>query len=236
MVTLLGYLDGLTAAVIIITAVVFGSLSFFHARKLGAKLLYYAGALVVVVGLLWLGPFVEFLTVLLTGGNIPGELYGILSYIWVGPAVVIAFYLGGELMAPEKTKIIVGIYTVLGVIFEVFMFIFPNGNNSAIGTFTWDDPTAGNLLNTGFNRASPTFWLVALFLISVLIFLGIGFALKAKQATGDLRRKFSYLSIAFIIFVVSGALDSILDPGVAIGFVRLLMATFAIWTYLGLKT
>jgi len=233
---IMGFLDGLTAAVIIITALVFGSLSFFSARKLGAKLLYYAAALVVLVGLLWLGPFTEFLSVLITGINLPGELYGFLSYIWVGPAVIIAFFMGSELIAPERKKIIVGIYGALGVVFEIFMFAFPNGNVNPIGAFTWEPPAEGNLINTGFNMASPTFWLVAILLISVLFFLGVGFALKAKQATGDLRKKFTYLSIAFIIFVICGALDSVLDPGVAIGFVRLVMATFPLFTYLGLKT
>jgi hypothetical protein len=233
---IIGFLDGITAAVIITTGVVFGLLSFFSARKIGAKLLYFAGGLVVLVGLLWLGPFTEFLSVLITGINLPGELYGFLSYIWVAPAVVLAFYLGGELMAPEKTKIIVGIYTALGIVFEILMFALPNGNTNALGTFTWEQPAEGFLINTSFNMSSPTFWIILIFLISVLVFLGIGFALKAKQATGDLRRKFTYLSIGFIIFFVCGALDSVLDPGIAIGFVRLIMATFAIWTYLGLKT
>lgn len=236
MVSFTGILDGITASVILVTALVFGLLSYLSARKLGAKLLYYAGALVIFVGLLWLGPMAEFFTVLLTGTNFPGELYGILSYIWVAPAVVLAFYLGGELIAPDKKKIIVGIYAVLGAIFEIFMFIFPNGNTNPIGTFTWETPGEGELINTSFNLSSPPFWLVATFLISVLIFLGIGFALKAKQATGDLRKKFTYLSVAFIIFTVCGALDSVLDPGVAIGIVRAVMATFALWTYLGLKT
>jgi hypothetical protein len=61
-------------------------------------------------------------------------------------------------------------------------------------------------------------------------------AVKAKQATGTLRKKFSYLSIGFIIFVLCGALDSILTLVYAIGIVRIVMATFALWMYLGLKT
>ncbi len=233
-------LDGLTAALIILSSTIFGALSVYHAKKLGAKLLYFAAAMVVVVGFLWLGPFVEFLTVLFTGGalHLPAELYGWLSYLWVAPGIVLAMYLGGELLAPDKKKIIIVIFLILGIIFELLIFLFPNGNAGQIlGTFTWKEPGAGELvmINTGFNRSAISFWLVALFLLSVLIFEGVGFGLKAKQATGALRKKFAFLSIGFTIFVVCGTLDSILDVGPIIGIVRGVMSTFAIWTYLGLK-
>ncbi|GAI84598.1 unnamed protein product, partial [marine sediment metagenome] len=42
--------------------------------------------------------------------------------------------------------------------------------------------------------------------------------------------------LGFTIFVVCGALDSILTIPVAIGVVRGVMMTFALWMYLGLKT
>ena len=78
--------------------------------------------------------------------------------------------------------------------------------------------------------------MVLVMLVAVLVFLGIGFFLKAKQSTGALRKKFFYLGFGFTLFVVCAALDSILTPGISIGFVRIAMATFAIWMYLGLKT
>ena len=90
--------------------------------------------------------------------------------------------------------------------------------------------------STYFKIFGSLFLLIALFLIVALIFLGIGFIIKAKQATGELRKKFAFLAVGFIIFVVCGALDSILTLPVAIGFVRVLMMTFALWMYLGFKT
>ncbi|MHA1190789.1 MAG: hypothetical protein ACTSP9_00665, partial [Promethearchaeota archaeon] len=93
-----------------------------------------------------------------------------------------------------------------------------------------------DLIDASFIRSHPTFLMIALFLVVILIVLGIGFFVKAKQATGDLRKKFIYLGLGFTIFVVCGALDSIVPPGIAIGFVRGLMMTFALWMYLGLKS
>jgi hypothetical protein len=239
-VSLIGFLDGVTASIIILSSTIFGILSFYNAKKLGAKLLYYAGLMMIFIGLFWLGPFVDFLMVLFLNTNIsPHYLYGWLSYLWVGPAVIVAMYLGAELLAPDKKKVIVIIYGIIGALFEVLIFLFPPYNEGAYGTFEFEPIAAGDLVNSSFQMAFPAFWIVAFFLISVLIFEGIGFAIKANQASGTLRKKFIFLSLAFIIFVVCGALDSILDVsrlGAAVGIVRIVMSTFALWMFLGLKS
>lgn len=232
MVSTLGYLDGLTATGIILSSVIFGILSFYHARKLGARLLGIAGAMMILIGLLWLGPFVDFLLILTTGKNIrPTQVYMWLSYMWVAPAIILGMYLGSELLAPEKKKAIIIFYAILGVIFELYLFL------DWTHVFTWTLNNPGqDTIDSSFQRTSPAYWIIIFFLISTFIFEGIGFAIKAKQATGEIRKKFRYLSIGFIVFVVCGALDSVIPPGVAIGFSRAVMMTFALWMFLGLKT
>ncbi|MHA1196043.1 MAG: hypothetical protein ACTSRH_05325 [Promethearchaeota archaeon] len=230
MISLIGLLDGITASGIVLSATIFGLLSFYRASKLGAKLLAVAGLTMFFVGFLWLGPMVDFFMVLFTETNLnPEMIYSVLSYMWVAPALITAMYLGSELMIPKRKWIIVGIYIVLGIIFEYFLWF----HNSESFSFKL---VPGDLIDAEFRREYFTFILVAFFLLSTLIFLGIGFLIKAKQATGDLRKKFIYLALGFIIFVVCGALDSIIPPGVAIGFIRVIMMTFALWMYLGLKT
>jgi hypothetical protein len=232
MVSTLGYLDGLTATGIILSSVIFGILSFYHARKLGARLLGIAGMMMILIGLLWLGPFVDFLMILTTGKNIrPVQVYMWLSYMWVAPAIILAMYLGSELLAPEKKKAILIFYSILGVIFELYLFL------DWTNAFTWTLNNPGQeIIDSSFQRTSPAYWIIIFFLVSTFIFEGIGFAIKAKQATGEIRKKFRYLSIGFIVFVVCGALDSVIPPGVAIGISRLVMMTFALWMFLGLKT
>ena len=232
MVSTLGYLDGLTATGIILSSVIFGLLSFHSARKLEAKLLAVAGVMMILIGLFWLGPFIDFLSIMVTGKNIhPIQVYGWLSYVWVAPAIIVAMYLGSELLVPEKKKIIIAIYAILGIIFELLIFLDVHGTF----TFTLNNP-GQDTIDSSFNRTSLTYWLIIFFLISTFIFMGIGFAIKAKQATGEIRKKFTFLSLGFIVFVVCGAIDSILPLGVAIGFSRAIMMTFALWMYLGLKT
>ena len=230
-VSALGWLDGLTASGIILSSVIFGLLSLYKAKKVGAKLLAIAGLTMFFVGCLWLGPFVDFILVTFFNTNItPDWYYSLLSYTNVVPALIFAMYLGGSLLLPKKKWIIVGIYIILGGIFEYFLW-FQNALS-----FEYFPLNPGDLIDVDFKRNYITFYFVLLFLVSALIFLGIGFAIKAKQSTGELRKKFMYLSLGFIIFVVCGALDSILKLPVAIGVIRGVMMTFALWMYLGLKT
>jgi hypothetical protein len=232
MVNTVGFIDGISAMGILFSSVLFGLYTLYKAKKLGANLLYFAGGTMIFVGFLWLGPTTDFFSLLLTGYNLPrAQIYGWLSYLWVAPAVVCAMYLGSQLILPQAKYYIAGVYLVLGIIFEIFLFTDP------VGTFEVKDHIAQEeLINVGFNMGHPTFILIAVFLLSSLIFLGFGFAYKSKQSVGALRKKFAYLSIGFTIFVVVGALDSILDVIFLVGIVRLIMCSFSLWMYLGLKT
>ena len=232
--SLLGFVDGFTATCIIISAVIFGLISFYHARKLDAKLLAIVGLINIFTGLFWLGPATDFFMVLLTGNNIdPEYLYGWLSYMWIAPAVIVAFYLGAELMVPNKKKIITGIYAILGVVFEILLWTMPIGSN---GVFVFNPHGEGDLIDSGFNRLNPAFWLIAFFLLSVFVFLVIGMAIKAKQTTGELRRKFVLIFLAYLIFFVCGIADALFIPGLYLGIWRGVMIANPLLLYLGFKT
>ncbi|MHA1914080.1 MAG: hypothetical protein ACW986_13555 [Promethearchaeota archaeon] len=228
-----GFLDGGTATLIVVSSVIFGLFSIYKSAKLKAKLLTIAGFTMIFVGFLWLGPTVDFFFILLGSGNINPVIYVLLSYLWVAPALLFAIYLGGELIMPKRKWILFVIFVILGVAFEYFLWF--DTNNSFDQPITASIP-GETIIDASFNTAHPTFLLVAVFLVSALVLLGIGFAIKAKQSTGILRKKFMYLSIGFIIFVLSGAFDAIIPVVLIIGIVRVVMAFFALFMYLGLKT
>ncbi|MFX0138682.1 MAG: hypothetical protein ACFFDN_33880, partial [Candidatus Hodarchaeota archaeon] len=120
----IGWVDGISAMGIIIFATSFGLFFFYKSRKSKLPLLSYAGLMLIFVGLLWLGPTCDFLSVSLTGKNLdPILLYPILSYMWVAPALICATYIFAELIIPKRKKIIITIYIILGIIFELFLFL-----------------------------------------------------------------------------------------------------------------
>jgi hypothetical protein len=230
-----GWLSGITATLIVFSSVFFGLLSFYRSIKLKAKLLSIAGLVMIFVGFLWLGPTTDFFLKLITDYNLsPETTYVFLSYTWVGPALFFAMYLGGELMIPKYKWVLVGIFVVLGGIFEYFLWTQPGIGESF--EFIEPRPAVGGIIDAGFSRGHPTYIMVIVMLIASLVLLAIGMTVKAKQSTGSLRKKFIYLAVGFYIFVLCAALDSILTLPLAIGVVRVVMATFAVWMYLGLKT
>ncbi|TFG26089.1 MAG: hypothetical protein EU532_10790 [Promethearchaeota archaeon] len=231
MVSQLGLLDGLTAIGVLTSSVICGSISLYTAKKLDAKLLYAAGLAMIFSGLFFLGPTTDIILVLATGKNIsPMYLYGILSYMWVAVSVLPTMYLGAELIIPDKKKAIVGIYAILGVIFQLFLFL------DTINAFIFTLGVPGeDLIDASFNRTHPTYFFILFFLLSTLIFCGIGFLVKAKQATGLLRKKFLLLSLGYIDFVIAGTLDSLFAPGIMLFFVRIAMMCSPWLIYIGLK-
>lgn len=227
-----GLLDGLTAMGVVASSVTFGLLFLYKSKKLKANLLMYAGFMVFFAGLLYLGPFSDFMSVSLTGNNLDNTrgIYGILSYMWVAPALIFAMYLGGALMLPEKKWYIVSVYVILAIIFELFLFL------DTMNSFIFQLANPGeDLIDSGFVYGSPTFILIAIFLLSILIFNGFGFLRKSLQLTGVLKRKFIFLSLGQIIFVVAGAGDSLVTPGVLLVFIRVLMVSSSWLMYMGLK-
>ena len=121
-----GWLDGITASGVVIFGIVFGLYFIYHSKKVKAKLLYYVGVLVILAGLAFLGVFLDFLTVIITGKNLDNSfgIIGLLSYVWIAPLIVIGIYIGAELMTPKRKGLLTGIYIVLMGIFENISILF----------------------------------------------------------------------------------------------------------------
>ena len=231
MISPLGLLDGITSLLILSSALIFGAISIYHAIIHKAKLLGVAGLAMIFGGCLWLGPSVDFFMVVFTGKNLsPIELYGILSFVWVGPALVCVYYLGGELIAPNKKWYIIGFYSILAIIFEIYLFL----DISNVFIFRLDNP-GEDLIDARFVRWTPIYFLTIFVFISHVFVLALGFAIKAYQSTLKLRKKFLLLTLGFSIFIIGGTLDTLIPVGVAIGIIRVITMTFPLWIYLGLK-
>jgi len=232
MLSLEGWLCGLTGSGVLLVGISIGLFLIYKSKKLNANLLFLVGLEIIFMSLLFLGQFVDFLSILFFGTNLnPAYLYGLLCYMWVAPTVVFGLYISATLIIPEKRKIIVGIYTIIGIIFEFFLWF--DFNNSF--TIKLPDQPGTRIIDISFNRTHPTFILIAFFLITALLFLGVGFAIKAKQAAGELRKNFALLSAGWIMFVICGMLDSLTDPGIGLFIVRIGYQSSSWFFYFSLK-
>ena len=73
------------------------------------------------------------------------------------------------------------------------------------------------------------------FLISGLVFNGFGFLRKSRQSSGEIKRKFLYLALGWILFIICGALDGLVDPGIYTFFIRFGLIISIIFMYLGVR-
>ena len=234
MLNFFGWIDGITSSFVVIFGLIFGSFFILRARKIKAKLLVYLGSATIFAGLLFLGVFLDFIFVIITGTNLNNTngLIGLLSYVWYAPAVILSIYIGVELLLEKKNWLFLSVYIILSLIFEVFIFIFPMDSFSFEYPLDMDNPET--LIDYNINLFSIAGILMAILLIPLLILLGFGFFRKAMQSSGNIRNKFLLLSAGSISFCLFGLLEGLTAPGIAIIFVRLgYLSSFWLF-YLGL--
>ena len=228
-----GWLDGITASGVVIFGIIIGLYFIYHSKKVEAKLLFYVGVLVILAGLAFLGVFLDFLNVVITGKNLDNSyaIVGLLSYVWIAPLIVVGIYLGAELMSPKRKRLLTWIYLVLMVIFEILLFLDPFGSFD----FTYPDKSGDELIDYNLNLGSPAGILMIIFIISMLGFLGIGFLIKAFQATGEIRKKFLLLALGVFLYCIFGLFESLTVPGYALIIIRIGYISGPLFMYFGLK-
>lgn len=233
MLTLIGWIDGLTASGVVIFGFIFGFFFIYKSKKTNAKILIALGLANLFAGLVFLGVFLDFVTVLISGINIDNTngLVGILSYIWLAPAIITAIYIGSKLLVPKLKWVIISLFAVLSIFFYIIIFMDP------FAAFNFDYPAIPGELLIDYNTIilSIAGMLMAFFLLSTVILLGFGFLIKGFQSTGVLKKKFFLLSLGAIFFCVFGLLEGLTAPGVMIIFVRIGYLASFWFMYYGLK-
>jgi len=228
-----GWFNGLTALLVVIFATIFGTIFAFRAKKLNANLLKYGALMGIFAGFLWMAPMIDFLFMAITQGHLTQvmdiRMYGVLSYMWVGPAFLCAMYVGLELQYPDKKKIFFAFFIPLCIIFEIVLFV------DASNTFKFSEESTVDLIDSTFQYTSPAFIMIAIFLLFIFLLNGIGALRKAAQSTGDIRKNFLYLAVSFNLFIIVAVFDAFIPAGSILSIARLGMIVCAWSMYLALK-
>jgi len=215
-----GWIDGITALGVVTLGIIFGIFFFYESRKKGAKLLSYLGLANIFAGLMFLGVFMDFLFVLVVDQNIANDgTVAILSYIWFAPAIITAMYIGAELLAQKFKKYIFIAILIISIFFEIVIFIDPLGSFNFIPEPP--ESPSKNLIDYNVNLNTLAGFMMGGLLISVLIFLGIGFLYKGLESTGVIRKNFLLLSAGSLCFCIFGLLEGLTVPGPIVIVVRI---------------
>lgn len=229
---LLGWIDGISAAIVVFSGFFFGGFFLYQARKREAKLLTQLAFIVMFAGLLYLGVFLDFLSMLSRGKNLskPQGLVALLSYIWFPPTMVSAAYLALGIREHKSQVPFTALYGVLAVIFYILIFLDPLGS-FYLGRYA---PPGEGLIDYNINSASPAGIFLLIMLAPILIFLGYGAFRFGQETSGTIRTQFLLLGLGVLSFGIFGLLEGLTQPGVAVIFVRIGYLSSFLWMYLGL--
>ena len=231
-----GWGNGLSATFGFIFGLVLGVWIVIQARKVKAKILTLMGLNIIVAGFGWVGITLDFLSILLTGNNLPnpGGWMGIINIMGAPLVLAVSLYIGGELMIPKLKKYIVASFLIITVIFEFFLFTNP------LGTFEFEDPipSGSNLILIKIVTESPSNYLYISFQFIGFFFCGFGYLIKSFKSSGVIKRKFLSLSIGYLLFVgipIFSGFMSRMDISIPIVLSRLIMASAFLFFYFGLR-
>jgi len=191
---------------IVCFAGIFGIIMAYKAKKMNARVLFYCGLMAIFVGLIWIGTFVDLWLMFFQIGHIPDRhIYCIMEYMWAFPAFVYAMIIGAELMTPDKKKLILVISIILGIFYELFLFL------GAREAFKTPEPPAGELYSSSFVLLHPVFLFIAVFIGTIFVFLVIGSLRMGLKSSGELRTKYFLLALGFFLFIMVVFIDSFFD-------------------------
>jgi len=151
--------------------------------------------------------------------------------MWAPTITCLAMYIGAELIIPKRKWYLESFYIVLGIIFELLVFL------DTMNSFTFNMPNnpGENVIDASIIIPSPAFIIMVAFLLGGWILNGFGFFYKAINSKGVIKKKYYLLSIGFNLFIFSTVLEVLISPGIFLFIVRIGMISSTWFWYLGLR-
>jgi len=228
-----GWLDGISSTAVVIIGIIFGLFFIRVSKKRELKRLTYLGLFSIFAALLYLGVFLDFLSVIFTSENFPDvyNLVALLSYIFFAPAMLTIMYISMDIQLPKYKWPILGLYLILGIVFNILIFLDP------YSSFYYDPPqnSGETLIDYNIQLLSHAGIFLAIMLLPVVITLGLILIIKSIQASGVIRKKFFLLACGAFSYGIFGMLEGFTAPGILVVIVRAGYIISFWLMYLGLK-
>ncbi|NMC04029.1 MAG: hypothetical protein GYA24_02395 [Candidatus Lokiarchaeota archaeon] len=209
--------NGLSATAIIVTGYVIGTRLLMETRRTTSKLLGWQALFAICLGSFYLGTVASFWMLVFLDQNIqPPELGAILCYTVAPVGIATVMYIGFSMIKPNLAKPISIIYMISAIPFWMNLwFDWPEKSKMVVLT--------GPAELIDIELLSWTNILTAVYILSMILVLGTGFLMLAKQTTGQVRKRSIYYATGIIMFSIGGIIDSRFPLGIWMVLVRLFM-------------
>jgi len=221
----LDFLNGIFSFIFVIISLVVGFLILIRYVRYKEKIYFFVGATWILISEPWWPSSLSFLVSLSNGVGLDPTIYFLIGNTLVPLAIALWLIAFTDFLFTEKRKLILSVFAIIGIIFEIMFF-----------TLLLIDPVLIGSLNPPVD-VSYNFFMMIFLLIFILIVVisGLLFArLSLKSDDPEVKLKGKLLVIAYIAFFVGALLDSSIRLNeLGIIFVRLTLIASAIFWYGG---
>ena len=222
---LLDFLNGIFSFIFVIISLVVGFLILIRYVRYKEKIYFFVGATWILISEPWWPSSLSFLVSLSNGVGLDPTIYFLIGNTLVPLAIALWLLAFTDFLFTEKRKLILSVFAIIGIIFEIMFF-----------TLLLIDPVLIGNLNPPVDVSYNFFMMIfLLFFILIVVISGLLFArLSLKSDDPEVKLKGKLLVIAYIAFFVGALLDSSIrlnEPGII--FVRLTLIASAIFWYGG---
>ncbi len=220
---LVDLISGASASAILLTGYITGLVTIIKGAKQKASLMVWSGLFLVLMGQFYLGTVVSFIKLLLTGTNLTTPyLAARLAYTGAPIAITIAMYVGFSMIRPEWRYNMTVFYAASSIFYWLGLYV------PRYSAWTMEEVIVPYGLGMGeslvdISLGSWVLILTALYLVSMLVFNTSGLLVLAKRSSGVIKKKAVIQSIGYFIFVIIGAIDSLVPLGLWIFIPRIIM-------------
>ncbi|MFW9970156.1 MAG: hypothetical protein ACFFDF_08145 [Candidatus Odinarchaeota archaeon] len=218
-------LNGIFSLIFVAISLFVGFIILSRYFKYKERIYLLVGATWIFISEPWWPSSISFLIALINGIGIPSEVYFLIGNLFVPLAIILWLLAFTEFLYSEKRKLILSIFAIIGVIFEILFFIFLFFTPSLIGE-----------LNGPVDVNYKSFIMVFLIIfLSIVVITGFLFAhLSLKSEDPEVKLKGKLLVVAYIAFSIGALLDSSVPFNeIVIIIVRLILILSAICWYGG---
>ena len=221
----LDILNGIFSFMFVVISLVVGFLILLRYFKYKEKVYFLVGATWILISEPWWPSSLSFLVSLSNGIGLPQTIYFLIGNMLIPLAIAFWLLAFTEFLVTEKRKLILLIFAIISVIFEITFF-----------TLLFINPDLIGYLNPPVD-VSYNFFIMIFLLIFILIVVISGFffaRLSLKSDDPEVKLKGKLLVVAYIAFFVGALLDSSIRLNeLGIIFVRLILIASAVFWYGG---
>ncbi|MFX0076043.1 MAG: PHD finger domain-containing protein, partial [Candidatus Hermodarchaeota archaeon] len=225
------WIIGIIRTILLVWGWIWGVFLIYQGKKSHVKLLIYWGIYTIGMSSVGLGTTVDLITILITGQNMDGILYILLT--WVLPNSVYLFFVLviTELLAPKFKWWWFSLYLIGGIFVELLLFLNPLGSARLyFPVIPGEDIIVDRFIGPMMNAM--------LFTVMVNIFLaGFGLIYKGIQSQGIIRKKYFYIATAILLQYFMAILNTfLLSRSISAQVITGIFALFQpLFTYFGLR-